>query len=264
MLTSYHNHTRWSDGAASLAEFLDAARKRGIDELGVSDHYTLHRTGIAVSWSMPLENLEHYVEESRHSAAKSLDVVLRVGLEADFFPETVVELDKRLSRLPFDFVIASVHFIDDFQFDADAKSWKQFSADGIDELWRAYWHRVCLLAEHGCCDIVAHLDLPKKFGYRPTVDLSAESDAALDAIARSGMAIEINTNGWNFPAKEAYPSLELLNAARQRDIPLMINADAHTPGRLLDHFDAARALAAQAGYHEVVRFERRVATRVPL
>ena len=48
------------------------------------------------------------------------------------------------------------------------------------------------MAESGVFDFAAHLDLPKKFGFKPAANLSAESSAALDAIAAAGMAIEIN------------------------------------------------------------------------
>ena len=112
--------------------------------------------------------------------------------------------------------------------------------------------------------IAAHLDLPKKFGYRPTADLSGEAAAALDALKATGMAIEINTAGWSLPAREAYPSPGLLRAARERKIPLLINSDAHFPEFLTRDFNRARELAREAGYGELVRYEQRRALPVPL
>jgi histidinol-phosphatase (PHP family) len=78
------------------------------------------------------------------------------------------------------------------------------------------------------------------------------------------MAIEINTAGWSLPAAEAYPSLELLREARSREIPLLINADAHFPEFLTRDFDRARVLAREAGYTGLVRYERRERFPVPL
>ena len=120
------------------------------------------------------------------------------------------------------------------------------------------------MAQSRVFDFVGHLDLPKKFGFRPTADLSVEEDRALDAIAAAGMAIEINTNGWNLPATEAYPALNLLRKTHNRSIPLLINSDAHHPDRLVEHFDRARELARQAGYEELVRYEQRRRTAYPL
>ncbi len=264
MLTSYHNHTRWSDGAPTVAAQIQAARAAGLDELGISDHYVLHPGGLEVEWTLPLDALGEYVAEIRAAAAETRGLTVRLGLEADYFPETVEALRARLAEFPFDYVIGSVHYVDDFPIDEDAKFWNALSEDERNEKWRLYWHRIRGLAESGVYDFVGHLDLPKKFGHRPTVDLTAESDAALDAIAAAGMAIEINTAGWSLPAAEAYPSPELLRAARGREIPLLINADAHFPEFLTRNFDRARELARDCGYTELVRYERRQRIAVPL
>jgi len=264
MLTSYHNHTRWSDGSATLAGQIQAARQAGLDELGISDHYVLHPSGQPVEWSMDLDLLGDYVLEIRQAALETRDLTLRLGIEADFFPETVEDLRGRLAAYPFDYVVGSVHYVDGFPIDEDTKFWDALPAEERDEKWRLYWVRIRQLAESRVYDFVAHLDLPKKFGHRPAADLTAESSAALDAIAAAGMAIEINTKGWLVPVQEAYPTLELLREARRRNIPLLINADAHFPEFLTRDFDRARSLAREAGYTELARYEGRRRFPVPL
>src|SRR2546426_8402596 len=102
MVTSYHNHTRWSDGKPTVAEVIAAARQFGLDEIGISDHYTL-APGWRVRWSMPLERLGDYVAELQQAAAAAEDTKVRIGIEADFFPETVGELGKILSLHPLDY-----------------------------------------------------------------------------------------------------------------------------------------------------------------
>jgi histidinol-phosphatase (PHP family) len=257
MLISYHNHTNWSDGAPTLAAQIQEARRLGLDELGISDHYVLHPELPEVDWSMPPDLLGDYVLQLRAAAAETTDLTLRLGVEADFFPETVEQVRANLSAYPFDYVIGSVHYVDGFPIDYQANVWDALSDDERNEKWRLYWRRIRELAESRAFDFVGHLDLPKKFGHRPTVDLSAEAHAALDAIAAAGMAIEINTAGWSLPAAEAYPSLELLREARRREIPLLINADAHFTEFLIRNFDRARDLAREAGYTELVRYELR-------
>jgi histidinol-phosphatase (PHP family) len=214
-----------------------------------------------VEWTMPLDLLGDYVLELRAARQETRDLTLRIGVEADYFPETVDELRERLSGYPFDYVIGSVHYVDGFPIDRHTSDWDALSPEERNEKWRLYWVRMRELAESRVFDFAAHLDLPKKFGHRPIVDLTAEAHAALDAIAAAGMAIEINTAGWSLPAAEGYPSLELLREARRRDIPLLINADAHFPEFLTRNFDRARELAREAGYTELVRYEKR--QRVP-
>jgi histidinol-phosphatase (PHP family) len=157
-----------------------------------------------------------------------------------------------------------VHFADSFPIDGGGADWVGLTADEVNEKWRVYWQRMRQLAESSVYDFVGHIDLPKKFGYRHTADLVELESAALDAIADADMAIEINTAGWSMPAQEAYPSPRLLREARLRDIPLLINADAHFPEFLTRHFERARALAREAGYTELVRYERRERFPVPL
>jgi histidinol-phosphatase (PHP family) len=264
MLTSYHNHTTWSDGAPTLAAQIQAAKAIGLDELGISDHYVLHPDGEEVDWSLPLDMLGDYVLELRAAAHEVRGLTLRLGIEADFFPETIDALRERLQPYPWDYVIGSVHYVDGFPVDENTRFWDALTPDEANEKWRLYWVRIRQLAESGVFDFVAHPDLPKKFGHLPTIDLSAEIAAALDAIAAADMAIEINTAGWSLPAGEAYPSLELLRAARARNLPLLINADAHFPEFLTRNFDRARELAREAGYTELVRYERRQRYAVPL
>lgn len=264
MLVSYHNHTNWSDGQSTLESILAAARQAGLDEVGISDHYVLAPNGVPIEWSMPRDFLDEYVARMRRAAAAESSLKVRLGIEADFFPETVESLREMLARHPFDYVIGSVHYSGAFPLDSSASYWNALDQDDINGKWRSYWLLVRQMAESRAFDFAAHLDLPKKYGHRPTVDYTRESRAALDAIAAADMAIEINTAGWALPAREAYPGLELLRAARERGIPLTINADAHRPDYLTRNFDRARDLAREAGYTELVRYEARQRFSIPL
>jgi histidinol-phosphatase (PHP family) len=264
MLVSYHNHTTWSDGGATLAAQIQAARAAGLDELGISDHFVLHPSGEEVEWSIQTDLLGDYVLELRAAAAEVRGLTLRLGIEADFFPETVDALRERLAAYPFDYVIGSVHYLDDFPVDEDTCFWDALTQEQVDEKWRLYWLRMSQLAESRVYDFAAHPDLPKKFGHRPSADLTREAGKALDALAAARMSIEINTAGWSLPAAEAYPSLDLLRQARRREIPLLINADAHFAEFLTRDFARARALAREAGYTELVRYEKRERFPYPL
>lgn len=262
MLTSYHNHTTWSDGTTSIAEMIAAAREAGLDEIGVSDHYVLTPDGKEIEWTMPLASMGEYVAAVReHMPAQP---TLRLGIEADYFPETIDVLRDRIELYPFDYVIGSVHFLGEFPIDSKARWWQDLTPEQRDEKWVIYWERITEMARSGVFDFAAHLDLPKKFGHRPTREMLNETTAALDAIAAAGMAIEINTSGWSLPAREAYPTLALLRAARDREIPLLINADAHRPAHLTYAFERARELARDAGFSELVRYKGRERFTVPL
>jgi len=264
MSASYHNHTRWSDGRATVAEMLQAAQRAGLEEVGISDHFVLSPyPEVDISWAMPDDSLAEYVDDIL-AAAAGVDIPVRLGVEIDFFPETFAESLQRVATFPFDYLIGGVHFADSFPLDCHGRFWKALDAAGIERVHRTYWQRARELAEAGGVDWIAHLDLPKKFGFLPEVQLDHEIAATLEAVAAAGIALEINTAGWDKPCRDCYPTPPLLAACRKRDIPMLISADAHAPGEIARYFTRAEALLRNVGYEETVRFARRRRTAAPL
>jgi histidinol-phosphatase (PHP family) len=261
--TNYHNHTTWSDGSAAVQEMIDAARAAGLQEFGISDHYAL-APGKPVTWALAPEALGAYVAQIQLAMACNTDITVRLGLEVDYFPETIDRVKEQLAPYPFDFLIGSVHFVDGFPIDFNAQPWQEIPQDSRDNVWRSYWRLLRATAQSGLFDIIGHFDLPKKFNFYPAADLTEDALSALDAIAAADMAIEINTSGWDRPVNEAYPSMFYLQEARRRKIPLVINADAHAPGEVVRYFDRARELAAEAGYTELAQYGQRRRFTQPL
>jgi len=263
MLTSYHNHTRHSDASGTVRENAVAAQRESLDELGISDHLALHPGGVQLKWSMSEAHLPDYVADVLRFR-ESLKPRVRLGIEADYFPETVERLRALLARHPFDFVLGSVHYADDFQIDQGTQSWKTLTAEGREARWEVYWRRVAEMAQSRVFDIASHLDLPKRFGYRDSEEAPPGALKALDAIAEAGMAMELNASGWFHLVQEPYPSLGLLREARRRGIPVLVNADSHRPEHVARGLERGRALVREAGYTEVVRFEGRKRFPIPL
>ena len=265
MLVSYHVHSTNSDGSNTIPELVEAAVDLGLDEIGVSDHFVYPVPGRPVDWSMAPDKLDSYfnqLEQAREIAGGRIR--LRFGLECDYEPQTAGALASVLKEYTLDYVIGSMHFLDEFPIDSRAEDWEKLAQPERDEMVRAYWDRIVGLAKSRVFDIVGHIDLCKKFGYQPTIDLSREIEAAVDAIARSGMAIEINTSGLHVPAREMYPSKAILGECLARAIPILITSDAHTCADLTRGFDQAARLAAEAGCTETVVFEGRKMSRVPI
>jgi histidinol-phosphatase (PHP family) len=262
--TSYHNHTTWSDGTSTLAEMIDSARKAGLEELGISDHFALAPGDPHFSWALAPELLDAYVAEILQAKEATQGLTIRMGLEVDYFPGTIELIKQRLAPYPFDYLIGSVHFVDDFIIDLNAQPWEEISPDERNHMWRGYWQLLREAAESRFFDIIGHFDLPKKFKFYPTMDLSKEALSALDAIAAANMAIEINCSGWEKPVQEAYPSLFYLRESNRRKIPLIINSDAHTAENVIRNFERARRLAMEAGYTELVRYDHRKRFSYPI
>ncbi len=267
VLASYHNHTTWSDGKAPVAGVVEAARQQGLGEVGISDHLTMLPSGGSVSWSMPPQRLDEYAADVLAAAQRSRaegGPVVRLGVEVDWFDGQRTVLARVLERVPLDYAIGSVHHCRGIAIDSSAAVWQRWTPDERDEVHHEYWRQIKHLAESGLVDIMAHLDLPKKFGFAPQQAVEDLASPALDAIAEAGLVVELNTAGWHKPCREPYPSPSILRACRDRDVPVTLSADAHDPADLLRDFPAAAQLLADAGYDEVARFENRCVRFEPL
>lgn len=154
--------------------------------------------------------------------------------------------------------------VEGFTIDGSPAKWQSLSEDEINEMNRRYWDHMKTLGDSGIFDIVAHIDLPKKFDFPPTIDLSTEIGIAFDAIAASGMVVELNTSGWHKPCADAYPTPEILKACFKRDIPVTLSADAHQREHLLRDFEKGMQRLHEAGYEHITRFQARKLVSVPL
>jgi len=251
MPASYHNHTDWSDGKNTAAEMIAAAAKQGLDGIGISDHWVLHPEGRTPPWSMPPEKLAEYLEHIR-----SFDDAA-AGVEVDWFSASADKIRTALTRAKPDYAIGSIHYIDPEAAPIDGKPmfWKRLTQAEIDNAHRRYWTLVREMAQSGLFLIAGHLDLTKKFNAHPTVPPKQQIGEALDAVARAGMAVELNTSGWHKPCGESYPSRAILEECRKRDIPVMLTADAHVPDDLTRDFDRGAKLLKDIGYTETAELK---------
>ncbi|MBW1817776.1 MAG: histidinol-phosphatase HisJ family protein, partial [Deltaproteobacteria bacterium] len=212
---------------------------------------------------MAMDQLPLYVEDVV-SAQKDQGPGVLLGIETDYYEGCERFLRDWINTWKFDMIIGSVHYIDAWGFDNPSQRQVWASLD-VTAAWRTYFGLIGRLAGTGFYDVVGHLDLPKKFGYRPP-DRTLEEMAkpALDKIAGAGMGIEINTAGLRKPVGEIYPSALLLTLARERDIPVCFGSDAHSPEEVGAGFLEAAELARECGYTHYFRISRRKMRLVPL
>lgn len=264
MVPDYHIHTvfcKHADGHA--AEYRETARGLGMPQMCFTDHAPAP-DGYDPSVRMQLAEFPAYRDLIAPLQATAGPPEVLFGIEADYYAGARAFLGDWLPRQAFDLVLGSIHYIGDWCFDHPgyAARWKTVDVAGA---WREYFALMAELARSRLYDAVGHLDLPKKFGFRPTDQALREmAQPALDVIAAEGMAVEINTSGLRKPVREIYPSPLLLGLAREREIPICFGSDSHSPQEVGADFDKAVQLALDAGYTQCVRFRKREKQLVPL
>jgi len=87
---------------------------------------------------------------------------------------------------------------------------------------------------------------------------------ALDRIAATGVAMEINTSGLNKALPEMNPGPEMLAMMAEREIPIVIGSDSHTPRRVAENFLLALDELSDAGYENVSVFRERKRSDIPI
>ncbi len=256
MIASFHNHTTWSDGQASFSDFYAHATEIGVDILGISDHFCVFPDGTFDQRMLLPEELSDYLAELV-SFQKRGGIEIGCGLEIDWFEDHRSVILPLIARLPLDYRIGSVHFVDLEPIDMDSSYWASKSEDERDQVYEKYWRLIRDMAESSLFDIAAHLDLPKKFGYYPTPAVAPAIEAALDAIAEHQLVVECNTSGFGKTCADSYPSMEILKECRQRDIPVTLSSDGHRPEDILFEFEKGLARLHEAGFTTIARFRAR-------
>jgi len=258
----YHTHTTYSDGSGTVADSVEQAIAVGLSEIGISDHISAVQPS---PWKMPsiaFADLGRYSAEVRREASRHEGITVLLGIEADYAPEHEGQLHAMLDDQPFDYVIGGVHAVDGFDFDDPAlrhdPRW-----DDPDALFAAYYDKVRQAAQFGKFDIIAHLDYIGLWGHTPGPAAAAAVAAALDAIAASGAAIELNTDRITDPAGVMYPSDTLLHAASDRGIPLVLGSDAHCAAHVGRLWDEAMQRAARSGFSGLLCISDRTMAPLP-
>ena len=243
-------------------EFASRALELGLGELGFADHNPMPEQ--FDRWRMAIGDLPRYIEAVEEARAAFPQLSIRIGLECDFIAGRESWIEKLAGMHGWDFLIGSVHYLPSGWAIDDPQYISRFRGGDIEEIWGNYWRAYEAAIRSGLFDFVAHPDLPKKFGFRPTGDLRRYYEPAVAALAETDTAFEINTAGLRKECAELYPANEFLERAAVAGVPLLINSDAHAPGELTAGFEEAVAAAKEAGFKEVQRFAGRKRTAHPL
>ncbi len=274
MLTDYHLHLRHDDLKAvavdhfteqNVSRYRAVADERGISELGVSEHVYRFEQALSV-WQHPLwrefalDDLDAYCEFVRARTD------LRLGIEADFVAGAEDRMANLLHERDFDYVLGSVHFLREHSIDMDDYSvWER--GHSAEQIWERYFLTLAEAARSGLFDILAHPDLVKVWGSdrpRPQGDPRRYYEPAIEAIAETGIAVEVSTAGLRKRARELYPARAFLEMCVDAGAPVALSSDAHRPEDVGADYDQALELLDAVGIGELCVFERRARRSEPI
>ena len=270
MIVDYHLHLRDGRGeiaftADAVERFVERASVRGVDEIGFTEHVYYFRE-TAELWQVPylrercVFDLQTYCDAVLEARRRGLPV--KLGLEVDYVGDRQPRLTELIEPYPWDFLLGSVHWLGRAAVDMRPGVWADAA---VEDVWERYFAAVIELAGSGAVDVLAHLDLAKIFGLRPAADVRARLYGEVaEAIAASGVAIEVSTAGLRKPVGELYPDPGLLAECVRRGVGLTLASDAHEPQLVGEDFGLALAAARGAGCETVTVFESRHGRQEPI
>ena len=223
----------------NILKYCEVAKARGIRQMGITEH-------------------DRYLDEIDLAAFQeareiSCDVELRLGIEIDFVPGAEERMDHDATVLPYDYVLGSVHRVDNEEIDraTDQRIYDRYETY---DLYAAYYANVREAALSGRFEVLGHPDLIKIFRYFPDRDITPILEETADAVAESGIVVDVNAAGLRKPIGEAYPSANFLKMFHRRGVPIVLSSDAHAPDQVAIGYDTSLALVHDIGYCEVATF----------
>jgi len=252
-LIDYHLHVIAHDDRPMTVEnilsYCEVAKSRGIRQMGITEH------------DRYLDKID--VAAFQEAREESEDVVLRLGIEIDFVPGQEERMGSDATALPYDYVIGSVHRVDGDEVDraTDQSVYERYEAY---ELYAAYYRNVREAALSGRFEVIGHPDLIKIFRRYPDRDITPLLEETADAVAESGVVVDVNAAGLRKPVGEIYPSQKFLKMFYRRGVPIILSSDAHAPDEVAAGYDKSLKLVHDVGYREVATFENRERGSLPL
>ncbi len=239
--------------------YAETGRRRGLRGIIMTCHSPMPN-GFSSSVRMSPEEFPDYLELVEMSAQEMdgrFDLLL--GLESDWFPGMESWLEELHGRAEFHFILGSVHpFLPEYK--------DMFYRGDIVEFQKQYFVHLAEAAETGLFDCLSHPDIVKVMtAHDWNFDKLVETvDAVLTRIARTGVAMELNTSGLHKNYPEMNPGFPMLKMIRQHGIPVVIGSDAHRPRRVGEDFEFALESMREAGFDEVAYFKERKRVDVPI
>ncbi|HEY3341986.1 MAG TPA: histidinol-phosphatase HisJ family protein [Anaerolineae bacterium] len=267
MYVDYHVHTEFSnDCNVPMQEQCQAAIRAGVQQIAFTEHEENNpKETLPFSFDHPA-----YLHElARCRQELGAQLTIRAAIEISEPHRYADAAERVLSRYPWDFVLASLHW---FDADTNTNAREFFTRFGDwRESFRAYFREMLVMAQRGDFDVLAHLDYPARYAGR-FIDgeysialYEPEIRPVLQALIERGKGLEINSGGLRKQLPAACPPQIVVNWYREMGGQyLTVGSDAHLARDVGEGIDVALRMARAAGFTAVTVYAQRCPTLLPI
>jgi histidinol-phosphatase (PHP family) len=256
---------------SSLEEIVETAVARGFTHYGLTEHCPRYREQDLLPGEEDIgvqgliEAFERYVPRAfalRETYAGRVELL--IGFETECVPpENWLEKMQALRQAhPFDYLVGSVHDINGCWVDYSPRATQDLADQigGPEALQMAYFDAVIEMVEKLRPDMVAHLDLVRKFeapdfAFSPQVFRKIEQ--TLEAIKAYGGVLDINCAAFRNGYGPVYPLPDILRRACEMGIAVTLGDDSHGVDTVGVGLTASKAAIDAAGYRTIAYLTRK-------
>lgn len=276
MLTNYHSHCNFCDGAEDAEKYILEAVKEGFSSYGFSSHIPLkdHKT----SWNMDSSRLEEYITLITSLKRKYADqIALYCAFETDF-KLSLYQRGELMAKYPqVDYTVGSIHYVGNFEdgrpWEIDGtketfvKGWTEIYEGDIRAVVKNYFDLSAEMLTTERPDILGHCDKIKMHHFFDENEpwFTSRMFELLELAKETETIVEINTRGlYKGYTIDFYPAATWVKEAHKMGVRLQVNSDAHHLHELSAGYDKAFALLKEIGVKEVWARNGKIWHPVPL
>ena len=167
---------------------------------------------------MSAHSFDEFKELAEKVRGRDYPVKVSFGLEVCYFEQHLDEIRSLVSDGFFDYLLGSVHWIDNWTFNQRKYQW---IGRDVNAIYRRYFELEESLAQCGIFDIIAHPDLITCHGFYPDYDLKDSYKRLCEKLKSNGVALEMNTS------KGLGVNSEFFEIAKKVGVSFTTGSDAH-------------------------------------
>lgn len=226
-----------------IQKFVDRAVETGLDEIRLLEHCYRFREFVPMyddlcasgdyvnTWfhsRAGVHNMEDYLQLIEQVRNRQFPVKILFGLEVCYFKGQEAFVVEQTKDIGLDFLLGSVHFVDNFAFDHTAELWNGVD---VDTIYHHYYEDSISLAKSGVFDGIGHPDTIKLFGHKASFPLTEYYERLAQALSESNMYADQNSGAARRCPHTASLGIdaEFLRILKKHHVPLVTSSDAHCP-----------------------------------
>ena len=239
-----------------INEFVKRAVETGMEEIRLLEHNfrfeefapmyasPCEKSSFVKAWfdrAGAVRKYQEYLDFVKEVRTHEFPVRIKFGLEICYFKEYEKFTSDLVKDKGFDFLLGSIHFVDDFAFDHTAELWE---GHDVDTIYRRYFEDSISLVKSGIFDGIGHPDTIKLFGHKPSYPLTEYYEALAVELEKSGMYADENSGAHRRCPDTASLGMEpeLLEILKKHNVPIITSSDAHCPEDVGDQIREMTAL----------------------